>query len=161
MARVETVEERPTEPRWTGRGEALASLSCFYGVNWESGALAERTLHARLDDVERVHDERGDGAGGQARDGLDLRDGEARARLVGGGHGVMCAGPAAWLGPGRYHRLVLWRCVRKGKAKDLAWVWESRKKLERAFSGDVGRRDHGAAGPEHRGRANPDTARRR
>lgn len=114
MARVETVEERPTEPRWTAARRVRLSLSgsghmATGGGTEERRRAAERTLHARLDYVERVHDERGDGAGAQARDGLDLRGREARARMVGGEHGIMCTGSAAWLGSGHSHRLVLWR----------------------------------------------------
>jgi hypothetical protein len=50
-------------------------------------ARGASTLKTGLDHVQRVHSERGDGAGGEAGDGLDQRGGEARMVFchVGGG----------------------------------------------------------------------------
>jgi hypothetical protein len=48
-----------------------------------------QTLQAGLDHVERVDGERGDGAGGQAGDGLDQRGREARMVFVHKGGGVV------------------------------------------------------------------------
>lgn len=42
-----------------------------------------RTLHACLNDVERVHDERGHGAGAEAGGDLDDGGGDARMAFVG------------------------------------------------------------------------------
>ena len=39
--------------------------------------MGPRTLHPRLDNIKRVDEERGYGAGGKARDGLDEGGGEA------------------------------------------------------------------------------------
>jgi hypothetical protein len=48
-----------------------------------------QTLQAGLDHVERVDGERGDGAGGQAGDGLDQRGREGRMVFVHKGGGVV------------------------------------------------------------------------
>ena len=48
---------------------------------WSLGAV-KRTLKAGLDHIQWMNGERGDGAGGQAGNGLDQRGGEARMVFV-------------------------------------------------------------------------------
>lgn len=82
-----------------GRRDGLALLcrDVVLGGRLKRGL---HTLHARLDYIERVHDERRHRAGGQAGHRLDLRGREAR--VVGGDHGFFMG--VAWLGSGNAHR---------------------------------------------------------